>query len=45
MDQELKQEKTVNKAWKLQVKKYKQSIINLGVDPNNLELVKNDGNK
>ena len=41
LEHQLKQEKTPNKACQLQIKDYKQKIIDLGVDPTNFELVKN----
>ena len=40
MEHQLQQEKTINKAWQVQIKAYKKTIIDLGVDPNNHECIK-----
>ena len=41
LEHQLKQEKTINKSWQVQIKEYKQKLMNLGDDPNNSEFVKN----
>lgn len=41
LEHQLKQEKTIKKAWQVKIKEYKQRMIDLGVDPNNPQPVKN----
>ena len=41
VEQQLKQEKTVNKAWQVKIKECKKKIVDLGVDPNNPLPIKN----
>lgn len=40
MAYKLKKEKTINKAWQVQIKEYMQKIVDLGVNPNNFDHVK-----